>query len=387
MVIRVLHIMGAAVIGGVSTVILNYYRHLDCSKIHFDIAATDIYIGRNARMLEQMGCNIFPLPLKSEKPWGYCKALRGVMRTGGYDAVHVHCKDTSFLALAIAREVGIKCRIVHAHSANFGYQESWLGRLKHSLCKLLNDCYSTNLMACGKYAGECSFGKRLMRKPKSMIIPNAIDTEAFKFDPIIRGEKRKILGLTGKFALGIIGRISPEKNVGQGLRIFLSIRKQIPNACLVIVGSGREEERVRKEARELGLTDCVQFLGQRNDISEIDQALDMLLLPSVFEGFPVTVLEAMASGLPCMISDTVTRELDFGTAIKYLPTANTEVWGEAALAFVNEDENARLARCAEVKTNGYDIIDAAKSLERFYIDVCGEKMKILFSTLARNKVN
>lgn len=371
MMIKVLHIMGAAVIGGVSTVILNYYRYVDRSQIHFDIAVTEKYIGRNARLLEQMGCIVFPLPLKSEKPFEYCNTLRTIMLNGQYDVVQVHCKETSFVALRIAKRAGIKCRIAHAHSANLAFHQSWIGRVKHSVCTLLNDFYSTNLLACGKYAGECTFGERLMSKPKSKVIPNAIDTKAFKFDKYKRERMRDTLGLCGKFVVGIIGRISPEKNVVQGLRIFLSIREKIANAFLVIVGVGAEERRVRAEVGELGLEDCVMFLGQRSDIPEIVQALDVFLLPSIFEGFPVSALEAMSSGLPCMISDTVTRELEFGSAINYLSTANADEWGKAALAFANENESVRISRCAEVEANGYDINEAAKSLEKYYYDVCG----------------
>lgn len=362
---RVLHVMGGACYGGISAVVLNYYSNMDRGKIHFDIAVTDKYIGRNARLLEELGCKIFPICLKSENRRLYESQIGKLLREGNYDAIHVHGNDTSWFTLRLARRAGMKVRIAHAHTAGHLGGDSLRFRIRQSLCQFLNRHYSTNLISCGRKAGEYMYGKRGTEMRKHFVLPNAVDTALFSFKADVREKMRNDMGLDQYFVVGMIGRVDSEKNPIQGIQIFDEIRKRIPNARLLMVGSGECLEKVRAEVDRLGLNDDVLFLGHRSDVNDLYQALDLYLLPSLYEGFPVAAVEAMATGLPCLISDRVTDELSFGKLVRYLPLNDNKAWGKASEEFLTPVD--RSEGLTEIRVHQLDIRDSAKTLENFYL--------------------
>ena len=364
--IRVLHIMGCSDAGGISSVVLNYYRHIDRTKIQFDIALTIPTVGQNGKALQELGARIHFLPLKSEGLGAFREALAKLLTEGGYDAVHVHESETCYVALAVAKKMGIRCRLAHSHTSS--PYEGLKGEIRRLSGCVLNYHYATRVIGCGQLAGERVFGKYNMRRPKALVLPNAIDTRKFAFDPMIREEVRNELGLEGKFVLGMVGRLCEEKNYPFALELAAKLRQERPECMLVIAGNGESRDMIEQKIRELDLADHVMLLGRRADVHRLYQAFDVFLLPSFHEGFPVAAVEAMASGLPVLLSDRITRELSFGSAVNYLPLDKPEIW-HSVLRNTENAELQRTVRQEEPRKNGLDICSAAKRLEEIYLNL------------------
>lgn len=369
--IRVLHIMAGADAGGISSVVLNYYRYIDREKFRFDIAVTTDMIGQNGKHLQELGAQIYRLPMKSQGVAAFEHALEALLKKEQYDVIHVHENQTSYVALRVAKKCGIKRRIAHSHTTcPTASLKSELRRL--SGC-VLNYHYATNVVGCGRLAGERVFGKGNMRRKKASVLPNAIDTEKFCYDPHVRGEMRKLLRLEDKFVVGMVGRLARQKNYDFALDLFRSVLKEIPNAHLLIVGNGPDEEKIKAYIASHNMSSCVTLLGRREDIHQLYQAFDVLIMPSLYEGFPVAAVEAMASGLPVLLADTITGELAFGAGVNYIPLKK-----EAWIAALKESISlaGREDRQKEVKENGLDLHDTVHMLQQLYTtgemnDNCG----------------
>lgn len=360
--IRVLHIMGCSDVGGISTVVLNYYRFIDRAEIQFDIALTVPTVGRNALELQALGANIHFLPLKSEGLGAFQQALRELLERERYDAVHVHESETCYVALQVAKQLGIRCRIAHSHTCS--PWEGIKGEIRRLSGCVLNYHYASTVIGCGQLAGERVFGKWNMRRSKAVVLPNAIDTRKFSYDEPVRGEVRRELGLEGKYVLGMVGRLCVEKNYPFALELVAALRREDPDCLLVIAGGGEEQEAIEKKIDELNIADHVMPLGRRSDVHRLYQAFDVFLLPSFTEGYPVAAVEAMASGLPVLLSDAVTPELRFGSAVRYLSLKKPDKW-LAALKGLKEN-SGREKRQEEPAKHGLDIRTAAKQLEKIY---------------------
>lgn len=360
--IRVLHIMGCSDVGGISTVVLNYYRFIDRTQIGFDIALTVPTVGRNARELQELGANIHFLPLKSEGIGAFQQALRELLEREKYDAVHVHESETCYVALQVAKKLGIRCRIAHSHTSS--PYEGIKGEIRRLSGCVLNYHFASHVIGCGKLAGERVFGKWNMRRPKALVLPNAIDTPQFAYDETVREEVRTELDLEGKYILGMVGRLCVEKNYPFALELIASLSREDPDCLLVIAGGGEEQEAIERKIEELGISEHVKLLGRRGDVNRLYQAFDVFLLTSFTEGYPVAAVEAMAAGLPVLLSDVITDELQFGSAVEYLPLKNSGLWLAAVRR--RKGDTGRKERQCEPEQHGLDIRTAAKQLEKIY---------------------
>lgn len=362
--IRVLHIMACSDVGGISTVVLNYYRFLDRTQIQFDIALTVPEVGRNARELETLGAQIRFLPLKSQGIGVFRKALRALLEQEHYDAIHVHESETCYVALMVAKQMGVPCRIAHSHTTS--PWEGVKGELRRLSGCLLNYPTATHVIGCGQLAGERVFGKWNMGRPKALVLPNAIDTRKYAYDEEVRRTLRREWNLEGKLVLGMVGRLCVEKNYPFALELVDSLRRENPDCMLLIAGGGEEQENIERKIGELGISDHVMLLGRRSDADKLYQAFDVFLLPSFTEGYPVAAVEALSSGLPVLLSDTVTHELKFGTAVEYLSLKQPRKWLEAIQRW--QKDTGRAARQSEPADHGLDIRSCAKRLEKIYLE-------------------
>ena len=202
---NVLHVMYGADAGGISSVILNYYRHLVEHGFHFDLALTSDQIGLNAKRFRELGSHIYRLPSKSEGIGAYETALANLLKDNSYDAVHVHENETSYVALRVARKCGVPVRIAHSHTTSPCY--SFRDHLRGVSGCVLNGRYATCLISCGKLAGERVFGKWRWRMGKVQFLPNAIDTGSYTFDPSVRRAVRQELGFNEEVVVGMVGRL------------------------------------------------------------------------------------------------------------------------------------------------------------------------------------
>lgn len=363
--VNVLHIFSEADIGGVSAVVLNYYSFTDRDKIHFDVALTCKAVGQNGERLRALGASIHFLPLKSEGVSVYKRALSGLLDDHKYDAVHVHDNETSYVALSVAKSHGIPVRVAHAHSAYCA--KGAFMKLRRISGRLLNRIYATHLVACGELSGKVIYGKSFAHDPakRRYILPNSVDVEKYSFDPEVRDRERRRLKIENRFAVGSVGRLSPEKNVRFSIDLIGRIRERIPGAIFLIAGDGPEKEELEAHAAEIYSDDEVRFLGKISDTSSLYSALDLLVMPSEYEGYPVVAAEALCTGLPMILSENITKELSFSGNVSYADCAEQDKWVELSVAVSKRE--GRLFESEKIREHRLDIRDTVRILEDIYI--------------------
>lgn len=357
--IRVLQVVTNMDRGGLESMLMNYYRHIDREKIQFDFLVHRQERAAFDDEIEALGGRIYRLPRLV--PWSksYLSALnRFFDEHTGYKVVHVHQDCLSSVILKAAKQHDVPVRIAHSHSANQDKNLKYPIKLwyKRSIPE-----YATNLFACGKDAGDWMFGGASYQ-----IINNAIDVAAYTYDPTKRQEMRRQLGLENELTIGHVGRFSQPKNHPFLLDIFTSLLKKEPDAVLLLVGGGADMPKIQAKAQELGIAERVRFLGVRSDVADLMQAMDVFVFPSLYEGLPVTMVEAQASGLPCIISDKVPPECILTEGLVDIMTlsASPEAWAEKILA---KRAIPRTDRRAEIAAHGFDITTEAVKLQEFYL--------------------
>lgn len=323
--IRIAQIVGKWLGGGVEAVVMNYYRHLDHSKVQFDFICDDDSTNIPYDEIEKLGGKVILIP-PYQKVFKYQKELCRVLREGKYKIVHSHINTLSVFPLYAAKKVGVPVRIAHSHSTT-NKKERKKNLLKQVL-RPFSKKYATNYMCCSELAGRWLFGDKAYDEGKVYLLNNAIDLDKFKYDKKIRDKKRKELGIKeDTIVIGHIGRFVAQKNHTFLIDIFNQFHKKEKNSILLLAGQGPLQEEIKNKVRELGLDDSVGFLGQRNDANELYQAFDVFLLPSLYEGLPVVGVEAQASGLLCFFSDDMTKETKVLDSTAFMSLSNTaEEW-------------------------------------------------------------
>ena len=358
--IRVLQVVTHMERGGLESMLMNYYRHIDRTRVQFDFLVHRQERAAFNDEIEALGGKIYRLPRLV--PWrrSYLKALNQFFdEHPEYKIVHVHQDCLSSVILKAAAQHNVPVRIAHSHSAN---QDK---NLKYPI-KLLYKCaipkYATDLFACGKKAGDWMFGGAPYQ-----IINNAIDAASYTYCPAKREDIRRKLGIADELVIGHVGRFNQPKNHPFLLEIFSALLKKEPNAVLLLVGGGDDLPKIQEKARTLGISEHVRFLGVRSDVAELMQAMDVFVFPSLYEGLPVTMVEAQAAGLPCLISDKVPPECILTEGlVDILPlSAGPGAWAEKIL---EKRELPRTDRRAEIAAHGFDITTEAVKLQEFYLN-------------------
>lgn len=314
--IRILHLFTDLNGGGVEQFLLNYYSILHHKNVQFDIVATNSNTGILEPQFIAMGSKVFHVK-KIRQNWvqNILQVYR-IMRNHHYDIVHCH-GYRSVLGLVIAQICGIKARIIHSHIAF--EPEGLRNRFRKQLCTILCKLFSTHRYACGKEAGIWLYGKKAYIEHKFEIIHNAIDLRKYSFCLEDRNEIRKALGIQDKTVIGNIARMSYQKNHHFLLEVFKEYLKLNPNSMLVLVGTGELDDEIRKQVQLLNISDHVLFLNCRNDVPELLSGFDIFVLPSHYEGLPVSLVEVQASGLSAIVSDSITKEVEVTNLLEYLP--------------------------------------------------------------------
>lgn len=320
--IRVAHVMGKMVGGGVEAVVMNYYRHIDRSKVQFDfLVDTDSTLVPRSE-IESLGGRVFEIP-PYQHPVAYQRELIKLFRSEGWLIVHSHVNALSVFPLCAAERAGVPVRIAHSHSTS-GKGEHARNAMKAVLRRFSN-VYPTYRMACSRYAGEWLFG----RKVDFELLYNAIDLSHFIFDPVVRAEARNELGLSDEqLAVGHVGRFMPQKNHGFLIDVFAELARRRDDAVLLLVGDGEGRLAAERKVADLGLEGRVFFLGQRSDVDRLYRAFDVFVLPSLYEGLPLVAVEAQRAGLPCFLADTITREIDVTCGCSFLSIDDVSVWAD-----------------------------------------------------------
>ena len=357
--IRVLQVVTYMGRGGLETMLMNYYRNIDRSKVQFDFLVHRDFEADYDKEILSLGGKIYHISRLI--PWSksYKKELcRFFTEHPEYKIVHVHQDCLSSVALQCAEKCGVPVRIAHSHNSN--QDKNLKYPIKKYYMKKIPD-YATDLFACGKEAGKWMFGNHEFR-----VLPNAIDTSRYIFTESIRNEVRKELSIADEFVIGHIGRFNPQKNHDFLIDIFSQIKKQKSNAKLLLVGDGDEISNIKNKVQKLQLNNSVIFTGVRTDVNRLLQAMDVFVFPSLYEGFPVTMVEAQASGIPCIISDKVPDECIITEGLVDVKSLSdsSEKWAECILS---KKEVKRRNVSDDIIKSGFDIKSAAKWLEEFYI--------------------
>lgn len=354
--IRVAQVMGYMDGGGVEQVVMNYYRHIDRSCVQFDFLVCE-GSGMVPRVeIEELGGRVFMVPGYKNLP-RYMRELERLFRKERWPIVHSHVNALSVFPLRAAERAGVPVRIAHSHSTA-GRGELVKNAAK-AILKRFSNVYPTHRMACSRYAGEWLFGKGA----DFDVLYNAIDLSRFFFDAEARAKARADLGLVGgQTVIGHVGRFMPQKNHRFLIDAFALAAQRRPDLLLVLVGSGEAEALAESWAAERGVADRVVFLGQRDDVDRLYQAFDAFALPSLYEGLCLVGVEAQAAGLPCLLSDRITREVDVTGTVRFLPIDDPETWAEA-MCGIRQGQRAAMRRS---DFRDYDIERAANKLADCY---------------------
>lgn len=360
--IRVAQIVGKMNGGGVEAVVMNYYRHIDRGKVQFDflVDSDSTLVPRDE--IESLGGRVFEIP-PYQHVAEYQRELQRLFKQEGWKIVHSHINALSVLPLFAAKKAGVPVRIAHSHSTS-GKGEYAKNALK-AVLKTQSNRYPTHRFACSGYAGEWLFGKGA----EFEVMYNAIDLDRFRFNAEARAQARADLGLVGnQFAIGHVGRFTAQKNHAFLIDVFSQVAKRRDDAVLLLVGTGEAGASVKALVDERGLTDRVKLLGQRSDVNRLYQAFDAFALPSLYEGLCLVGVEAQVSGLPCLLSDVITREVDVTGECEFLPIDNSAVWANEINLLSPYSYEDRISISSGLFAD-YNIDLQGKRLTRKYLDL------------------
>lgn len=371
--IRVAQIIGKWLGGGVESVVMNYYRHIDRTKIQFDFICDEDSTNIPYEEIEKMGGKVILIP-PYQKVFKYHKKLKEVLKSGGYKIVHSHINTLSVFSLFAAKCAGVPVRIAHSHSTT--NKKEWKKNLMKQFLRPFSKMFATDYMCCSELAGRWLFGDKEYEKGKVYLLNNAIDLDKFKYDENIRTEVRKEFKINDStLVIGHVGRFVEQKNHRFLIDIFNEVHKENKDSLLMLVGQGPLQDEIKEKVKTLGLENSVLFLGQRNDANRLYQAMDVFCLPSLYEGLPVVGVEAQASGLLCILSSDMTKETKVLETTKFLSLNNlSKEWAKELLN--NFAKFKRKDTKEEISNNNFNIKSEMQKIERKYLMLLkGETLK------------
>jgi glycosyltransferase involved in cell wall biosynthesis len=358
-------------VGGIQILLRDIYRNMMDSNIVIEFLVLDD--GEKYDLEEELlseGAIIHKLNgiwIRNLKGYqDYRKAIDNFFsKNHDYSVVHMHSSSKNFLLLYYARKYNIPIRIAHSHNTNF-QSKSIAQIMLGNVLKFPLKAYATHYFACSEYAGEWLFGNKCVKDGDVFILKNGVDLKAYEYKQEIRDKMRKELGFNEEhLVIGHVGRFTPQKNHLFLIDVFFKIYQQNPDAILVMAGIGDLQKECMNKVSNLRLENNVKFLGFRTDVNQLLQAMDVFLMPSLYEGFPVTGIEAQASGLPCVFSDTITREAHILEQVKYISLSSSpDIWARETLSLVSNYDRTLCKN--QLKQKGFDIVDYVDTLKDFY---------------------
>lgn len=362
--IRVLHSVSNMDRAGLETMLMNYYRHMDREIVQFDFLANKAKPGAYEEEIKQMGGRIFVSPgFHPAKLFQYREYMRHLfLEHPEIQIVHAHNGALAYYALREAKRNQIVHRIAHSHNSKINFDWKWPIK---QYCKARMKGVATDFFGCGKCAASFYFGKKIVDNKGYTTIRNAIDERNFLFRSEIREKLRIQYGVTECFVIGHVGRFMYQKNHTFLIDIFAEVYKQKKNAVLMLIGEGKLEKEIRKKISRLGLEKNVIFTGSIPNVNEMYQMMDVFVLPSRYEGLPVVGIEAQASGLYTIFSDTITKEVAITDRSVFVPlAAPASQWAACILKVAKKHERKNMEE--EIRKAGYSICKEAKRLQNLY---------------------
>ena len=370
--IRVCQVLHGIVGGGSEQVVLNYCSHM--RNIHFDLLYQYKPDSQILERFNETGINCIQVPDKVHHPLKHLWTMYKIFRNGHYDVVHSHLDwfMNSYVCF-LAMLAGIKKRFAHHHQAysvssncHSGLRAEITNFIKAALCSIMRTpckLFATHWLACGEAAAINGWSKRAFERGKVIILPNAIDPDRFKFSEKSRREIRAKYGIAeDDFVIGHVGRFYPQKNHEFLIDVFGEVCKRNPNAKLLLLGDGPLQEKIRQKVETLGLVESVIFAGLQKNIASFYSAMDAFAFPSLWEGLPLTLVEAQYSSLPCVVSENVTKETAITDNVFPLSIDDLKPWCEMLNSLSVASDREHLM----IKNEGFDIRKCYGMLESLY---------------------
>ncbi len=359
--IRVLQVVTCMDRGGLETMIMNYYRNIDRTCVQFDFLThrPEDQVRDYDEEIRSLGGRIYHVSKLNPFSYLYHKELYCFFRDHPeYRIIHVHQDCMSAIALHMARKAGVKVRIAHCHNSNQDFNAKYF--IKRVYRRFIRR-EATDLFACGRQAGRW-----MLCTDDFTVINNAIDAKSYSFNETVRRKVRDDFGIGNEFVVGHVGRFSEVKNHPFLLEIYERILEHEKDSRLLLVGTGENEEIIKKLVSSRKLGKNVIFAGSRSDVNELMSAMDVFVLPSLYEGLPVTTIEAQAAGLPVFISDKVPIDCKITDDVYQLPLSETpEFWAKQILSVKGRKRKDNYFSIVDAN---YDICTNAKQLQEFYLN-------------------
>lgn len=368
--IRVLYVNGGVMDrGGISAYMMNYYRHIDKTKVQIDFVVHGFVKGVFDDEINKLGGVIYNVPIKSKNYIQNVKALRKIFNSGKYKIVHSHMDAMGYVVLKEAKKCGIPVRIAHSHNTQHLTKNKLHFMINEYARKMINK-YATQRFACSNAAGKWLFSEEMINNGIVDMTHNAIELDKFRFDERYRNEFRNKYKLNDNFVIGHVGRFEYQKNHKFLLEIFAGFLLKEPNAKLLLIGEGSLRKEIEQQIKDLNIENSILILGEQNNVNELMNAFDVFILPSHFEGLPVVGIEAQANGLPCIFSSSITREIDLTDSASFLAlTDSVEEWCDKLNSLKKLSPERNEDNIKSISSKGYNIIVEAKKLEKKYMEL------------------
>lgn len=369
---RVLQVISSLHTGGAETMIMNVYREIDTSKLQFDFLVFGESEGFYEKEVIRRGARVFRI--KSISATGVIRFIINIIKIiktfGPYQAVHAHTDYQTGLVAFAARVSGVSIRICHSHNAGaLDSQGKLINSFVLNLLRYLIKIFATHLVACGKKASQFMFCSSDW--DKVVIFRNAINIQAFS-TPLSESSKtiyrERYMISNSSIVIGHVGRFSEQKNHKRLLEIFQQALKINDNCILFLVGEGKLRRDIEEYAERLGIIDKIRFLGLIPDVYNIIKLFNVLLMPSFFEGVPLTLVEAQAAGIPCVVSDPIPKEVDLDTGLmKFVSLQKSDIeWAKIVLCSATYSNSNYYQIKNALEEKGYSIEKNINILYRIY---------------------
>ena len=378
--VRVLHVLGALEPGGVETWLLNLTARLDRSRWQFDFCTLGPAPGRYARVAHSQGCRVVECPLRGPGGWrgivGFGRRLYRILRAGGYRVVHSHVHHFSGFVLAVAKAAGVPVRVAHSHNTHDGHRDTLARDLYRSLGSRLLDATQTSALACSAAAAGALFGSRWREDARVRVVHYGVEVELTCREDgkggshVPRARLRREWGLSENVpVVGHVGRMEKQKNHAFLLEVAAALKDRRPEVRWLLVGDGPERSELERNARRMGLEGGIVFAGCRDDVhKQMRYAIDALVLPSLYEGLPLVLLEAQAAGLRTLVSSRVTAEAAVVQgAVEFLPLeAGPRVWAQRTVACLDRGRICSAEAGRRLQAAGFSIDQSLERLIEIY---------------------
>lgn len=363
--IRILHVLNSLNRGGAESMLMNYYRKIDRNNYQFDFVVHSLNPGAFANEVQELGGRIFYVPkFKGYNLFSCLMAWNKIFKDHPEDQIiQGHMPSTVGLYLGWAHLHG-RYTIAHAHNIDKFTEELLLKQCIRKVIYKLTRHVADYFFGCARLAGEYRYGEKICNSDRFSVWYNAIDYKKFKYQDIWRNEIRRKWGIPlDAKVIGHVGRFSYQKNHDALLEIFDKYQQIDSNTYLLLVGMGERLDEIKSKVQKYDWKDRVRFSGPVCDVQKYLSAMDVFVFPSFYEGLPVTCIEAQVSGLPLVISDLITKEVDISGKIEFLPINKIEEWPKIIQKKINHGRNYM------PNNENYDINKAVKRAEQFYCQI------------------